>query len=206
MLWNKRVVAAAAAVPLAVVIAACGSDEPQQQAGTSAPGTSQTSAPAAQAQFADADVEFLQEMYPHHAQAVQMAQAVPERSEDPQLIDLAARIEAAQEPEMEQMESLLAEWGQEAPDEDGMGHGGMGMPGGMPGMMSDDEWDSMMGARGMDFDRMWLTMMIAHHEGAIEMSQTELAEGVNPEARQLAESIIATQQAEIDEMRAMLEQ
>jgi len=57
----------------------------------------------------------------------------------------------------------------------------------------------------MDFDRMWLTMMIVHHEGAIEMSQTELAEGVNPEARQLAESIIATQQAEIDEMRAMLE-
>ena len=74
------------------------------------------------------------------------------------------------------------------------GRGGMGQ-GQMLGMMS-----------GIAFDRMFLQMMIVHHQGAIDMSQTELPQGSNPAARQLAQRIISTQHAEIHEMQTLLEQ
>ncbi|MEU2035379.1 DUF305 domain-containing protein [Nocardia amamiensis] len=162
------------------------------------PGTTQQT--PAQADYNDADVTFLQMMYPHHAQAVQMADMVPSRSQNQQLLDLAAGIKAAQQPEMTQISALLQQFGKPAPSEN---HGTMPD---MPGMMSPESMASLQSMSGSEFDRMWLSMMIEHHRGAIEMAQTELANGENPEARRLAEKVISTQQAEIDKMEGMLQQ
>ena len=74
----------------------------------------------------------------------------------------------------------------------------------MNGMLTVEQLDGLSSLQGADFDRAWLEAMIAHHEGAVEMAGTVLSDGANPEIRSLAERIIAGQQAEIDEMRALL--
>ncbi|MBC7300088.1 MAG: DUF305 domain-containing protein [Nocardia sp.] len=142
---------------------------------------------------------FLQMMYPHHEQAVQMAQLVPSRSQDQQVIDLAAGIEAAQQPEMTQIQSLLASFGKPDPASGAMNHD-------MPGMMSPEQMSSLEAMSGPEFDKMWLQMMIDHHRGAVEMSQTEISSGTNPQAKQLAETIVAAQQQEITQMETLLGQ
>ncbi|WP_327151369.1 DUF305 domain-containing protein [Nocardia sp. NBC_01329] len=148
-----------------------------------------------------ADIRFAEEMIPHHRQAVEMAALVPSRSSDPAVIDLAARIQQAQDPEIATMTGWLQSWG--VATTEGGGHSGMGH-GTMPGMMTDEQMGQLEAARGPDFDRMWLSMMIAHHEGAVRMAETELAEGIAPDARALAQQIIDSQQAEIQQMQAML--
>jgi len=88
-----------------------------------------------------------------------------------------------------------------------MGHGDDDDDNDMPGMMDADQMQqmsSMMGD-GLMFDRMWVLMMIEHHEGAIEMAQDEIADGKAPEATALAEDIVTAQKAEIDEMQQMLD-
>ncbi|MBB5912638.1 uncharacterized protein (DUF305 family) [Nocardia transvalensis] len=145
--------------------------------------------------FTDADVSFLEMMYPHHAQAVEMAKLVPGRSQNQQLIALAADVEKAQAPEMRQFTELLGSFGKPAPG--AMGHE-------MPGMMSHDQMSALENATGPEFDRMWMRMMIDHHQGAIDMANTELAQGVNPDAKALAQAIVTAQQAEIQQMRGML--
>ncbi|MFD3461646.1 DUF305 domain-containing protein [Nocardia fluminea] len=162
--------------------------------------TAATSATAS-TDFNAADVSFLQMMYPHHAQAVEMAKMVPSHTQNQQLIALAAQVEKAQAPEMQQITDLLAGFGEPAPSAT-EGHGGHDMP----GMMTDAQMSSLQAANGADFDRQWLEMMIAHHEGAVEMAQTELNAGMNPRARQLATKIVADQEAEITTMRGMLGQ
>ncbi|MEV0548413.1 DUF305 domain-containing protein [Nocardia salmonicida] len=189
-------VAAAAAVLLA---AGC-SDDSTATHPTEHSTTTTTSA-AASTDFDDADVSFLQMMYPHHAQAVEMAKMVPSRTQNQQLIALAAQVEKAQAPEMQQITDLLVGFGEPAPSAT-EGHGGHAMP----GMMTDAHMGSLQAANGADFDRQWLEMMIAHHEGAVGMAQTELNVGVNPPSRQLATKIIADQEAEIATMRGMLAQ
>jgi uncharacterized protein (DUF305 family) len=84
--------------------------------------------------------------------------------------------------------------------EHGMDHGDM------PGMMSDEDMTALEEASGAEFDRMWMKMMIEHHQGAIDMAQDQLDEGANAEAKTLAQEIIDTQEAEIATMREMLDQ
>ncbi|TQR82770.1 DUF305 domain-containing protein [Mycobacterium hodleri] len=170
-------------------------------------GGSSTSAPpsATRADFNDADVMFLQMMYPHHAQAVDMAKLVPSRSQNQQLITLAQNIEKAQGPEMTQMTGLLTSFGKPAPSAEMSGHDMPGT-GGMPGMMSAEQMNNLTGLSGKAFDQAWLQMMIDHHSGAIDMSNTELRDGTNADAKKLAQAIIANQQAEIAQMRGMLGQ
>ena len=74
----------------------------------------------------------------------------------------------------------------------------------MNGMMTEDQTKQLSAATGADLDRLYLELMIAHHEGAIEMAQTELKEGKNPAALKLAQGVIDTQQAEIEQMQALL--
>lgn len=74
----------------------------------------------------------------------------------------------------------------------------------MPGMMSEDDMTALEDATGVEFDQMFLTMMIEHHEGAIVMAKTEIDSGTNPDAIALAEQIEAAQTAEIAEMEALL--
>ncbi|GLZ56039.1 DUF305 domain-containing protein [Actinomycetospora sp. NBRC 106378] len=143
-----------------------------------------------------ADVAFAQGMIPHHQQAVAMSRLADTRAASPQVTALAARIEDEQGPEIEQMTAMLTAWGAPAGQP-------MGMTG-MPGMMGPQEMADLVAASGPAFDRAFLTMMIAHHAGAVEMAQTELAQGTNPQARTLARSIIVAQRAEIDEMQRLL--
>ena len=77
-----------------------------------------------------------------------------------------------------------------------------GMP--MPGMMGEAQMQQLAAQSGPAFDRMFLQMMVEHHNGAIQMAQTEQAQGLNPQAKQLAGAIVADQQQEISEMQALL--
>ncbi|WP_216916721.1 DUF305 domain-containing protein [Nocardia noduli] len=179
---------------------------------TAAASTAPTSGAAATAVRNDADVAFARQMIPHHEQAVAMAAMVPSRSTNPQVLDLAARIQAAQDPEIATMTAWLQAWGATTTPTTsagtGMDHGGTSMPmtpEAMPGMMSDEQMAQMQAATGAEFDRMWLTGMIAHHQGAIEMARTELAAGANPQAKALAQQIIDAQQSEITQMQGLLQ-
>ncbi|MFD4291982.1 DUF305 domain-containing protein [Rhodococcus sp. NPDC058505] len=149
-----------------------------------------------------ADVAWTQMMIPHHQQAVEMAALAEGRTENPQLLALAEQIEAAQDPEIKQMTGWLAAWG--APTMTGaeMDHSMHGDD--MGGMMSDEQMTQLENSTGAEFDRAWLEMMIAHHQGAVESSKQIEADGQNPEVRELAAAIIAGQQTEIDQMTAML--
>lgn len=146
-----------------------------------------------------ADIAFAQEMIPHHEQAIEMAQLAPSRAEKQEVRELAEQIEAAQDPEIKTMTGWLKEWDAES---SGMDHGDMG--GDMPGMMTDTDMAELEKAKGAAFDRMFLEMMIKHHEGAIEMSETELKDGKHAAAKALAQEIIDAQQAEIDTMNDLL--
>lgn len=159
-------------------------------------GSSAPSSSAVTAQFNDADVDFATMMYPHHAQAVEMAKLVEGKGARPEVVELAAEVQGAQQPEMDAFTRLLAQWGKPAPSAT-MEHA-------MDGMMTPAQMERLGTLRGAEFDREWLTMMIAHHKGAIAMADTELAKGVNPENRKLAEQIKSGQQAEIARMEKLL--
>ena len=150
--------------------------------------------------FNKADVTFAQSMIPHHEQAVQMAKQHASTSE---VKNLADKIESAQGPEIKTMKGWLKDW---AKSESGGSMGGMdhGSGTGMPGMMSDGDMSALGQSTGATFDKMFLTMMIAHHTGAIEMAKTEQAKGKNADAKALAKKIEAAQTTEIAEMKKML--
>jgi uncharacterized protein (DUF305 family) len=173
---------------LALTMSACADDEPDT---------------AADADFNQADVTFAQEMIPHHQQAIEMAQLAQDRAEDPEVKDLAAQIEDAQDPEIQTMTGWLESWGEGVPSDD-MDHGDMSGDD-MPGMMTDEEMAGLQAAGGAEFDQMFLTMMIEHHEGAIEMARTEQADGQNADAVALAEKIEADQTAEIATIEDLLQ-
>jgi uncharacterized protein (DUF305 family) len=190
---------------------------------TSSPASISASASAtatATATFNDADVAFAQMMIVHHQGAIQMADLAPSRAQNQDVLALAARIKAAQAPEIDQMTSWLTAWGA-APSmmsgsttsgTGGMDHGGMGgatsaagSSMSMPGMMSGDQMQQLESASGAAFDKMFLELMIVHHQGAIEMAETEIADGSNPEAVALAQKIKSDQTAEIAEIQALLQ-
>lgn len=248
-----RTGAAALAAALTLTLAACGgtttgaaTSTTTTAATTSAGGGSATGTPsammtspmmsgsastmmssaAASADHNAADISFAQQMIVHHQGAIQMADLAPDRATNQQVKELAARIKAAQAPEIEQMTAWLALWGAStsasagaSTTDDGMGgmdHGDMGGMGGpsdtsasagmsMPGMMTDAQMQQLTGAAGVDFDRMFLQMMIMHHQGAIEMAETEILQGSNPAALALAASIKTSQTAEITQMQQLLQ-
>lgn len=150
------------------------------------------------AEHNEADVAFAQGMIPHHRQAIEMSDMALGQAGSAEVKDLANRIRAAQEPEITKMTSWLEGWGQPVQPE----HGGHMES----GMLSEAEMAQLRQASGPEFDRLFLEGMVRHHEGAVSMSQEELNKGQFPEAKELARQIIAAQQAEIDEMRRLLQQ
>lgn len=152
----------------------------------------------------DADVAFAQDMIPHHAQAVVMAEMARRRASDPKVIALAADIEAAQGPEIEQMSGWLRSWGERVPPTGGMGGLGGMDPEDAPGMMSAGRMTRLGRMSGATFDRMWLQMMVQHHKGAIAMAKAEQSDGQSPDALALAKKIEGVQTAEISRMQEML--
>lgn len=143
----------------------------------------------------DGDIAFAQMMIPHHEQAVEMADLALERQTSPEVQELAQQIKDAQDPEIEQMTGWLAQWGATTSDED---HSGMA------GMVSDSDLAALADAQGAAFDEKWITLMIAHHEGALTMAQQVIGTTDEASVRTLAEAIVAGQTAEIAEMKALL--
>lgn len=212
------------AAATALALAACGGSTSSPSGHEGMPGmTSTTSAstpstpsrPTAAGPHNQADVAFATGMIPHHGQAITMAQMALSTSTNPKVKDLATAIKAAQDPEIQTMSGWLTGWAQPVPAATG-GHdmsqmgsttsstSGSSTMGGMGGMMTDQEMEQLSKATGAAFDRMWLQMMVKHHQGAVAMSQTELATGTNPDAKQLAQAIIDSQTKEITTMTAAL--
>ncbi|MCW2829578.1 MAG: hypothetical protein JWP31_270 [Aeromicrobium sp.] len=148
-----------------------------------------------------ADVAFTRGMIPHHEQAVEMARLVDGAGASSDVTRLAAQIEAAQAPEIAQMRGWLDDWDEPATGGHDMGSHDMNMG---DGMLTGADMRELGRARGAEFDRLWLTGMIGHHEGAVEMAETVLDEGKDPATRKLARAIIAAQQDEITEMKGLL--
>lgn len=149
-----------------------------------------------------ADVAFLQGMIPHHQQAIEMSQMASSQASSPEVQDLAARIEQAQDPEIETMSTLLEGWDEEVPSGSGMD---MDM-GSMDGMMTEAQMGELMGASGPEFDELFLTFMIEHHTGAIQAAQAQQEDGESSDAIELAETIEQSQTEEVEEMEALLDQ
>jgi uncharacterized protein (DUF305 family) len=191
-----------------LLLASC-ADDPSDAAGhgsmMSNGSSSASSSSSADSDHNDADVAFASGMIPHHESAITMAQMAQIQAADQRVKDLAARIKAAQGPEIETMSGWLAAWGaapSSSATDDGMGgmdHGGMD-DGDMGGM----DTGALAGMSGTEFDRMFLTMMIEHHRSAVQMAETEAADGQNIDAIALAESIRDSQTAEIAEMQQLL--
>ncbi|MBJ7324265.1 MULTISPECIES: DUF305 domain-containing protein [Nocardiaceae] len=207
---TKMIAAFAAAAASALIVVGCSdnSTESSMDGHSMNSSSASSSAPAspqadASARFNDADVMFAQMMYPHHAQAVEIAAMAQGRTDNPDVVALAAAIAGAQQPEMDQMTTWLAEWGQPAPTAD-MGQMSSINHSSGSGMMTPQDMDALTAASGPEFDRQWLTMMIAHHTGAIEMANTEISDGSNPDAQEMARTIVATQQQEIATMQRLL--
>ncbi len=188
-------------------LAACSSHSDEAASGGGATATA--------AGFAT-DVAFAQSMIPHHQQAVEMADLAldPKSDASPQVKALAKQIKAAQDPEIQQMSSWLAQWGAstampsasgDAGDMAGMDHSGHDMGGiTMSGMMTAEDMAKLSSASGKTFDTLWLQMMIAHHEGAVQMAEQVKADSGNPQVTALADSVIAGQTQEIETMQALL--
>lgn len=186
-----RVLAVLLTIP-AMLLSGCGSEEDSNAADTP--------------QFNQADVTFVRGMIPHHRQAIQMARLAQGPAADPNVKQLAQQIEAAQGPEIQTMQDWLRGWNKPLKPHMGgsMDHGGGSMKG-MSGMMGSGDMQQLRKAQGPAFDETFLSMMIEHHKGAIDMAGVEIAEGANPEAVVLAKKIQRDQAAEIEKMIRMLD-
>lgn len=147
------------------------------------------------------DQQFLDQMIMHHQNAIMMAQHMIADSKRPELRDLAQRITTAQQREIDQMRQWRQSWYDAPSVSDTQARMMDQMMGG--GMMSQEQMRQMMGADA-DFDRMFLQMMIPHHEAAVAMAEQALVQAEHPELKILAQTIITTQRAEITEMRGYL--
>ncbi|MFF5932456.1 DUF305 domain-containing protein [Streptomyces sp. NPDC012508] len=204
----RKIALTGAAAVASLLLSACGSaiDSAGDAASGTKPGSrpSVSDSPAAGA-FNDADVAFAQAMIPHHQQALEMAKLADGRAEDTGVKKIVADVEKAQDPEIQKMRSWLKAWGK--PESAGRsGHGG-GHGGGhaMAGMMSERDMKDLESLRGRAFDRKFAELMIAHHEGAVEMAKTEQKDGRDATAKKLADDVVRTQSAEIAELRKILD-
>ena len=189
---STRIVGSIAALAAVAAVSACTKTEDHGQHAAS----STTAAAPPVASHNAQDVMFAQMMIPHHQQALELAALVPGRTTDPAVTKLADAIAAQQLPEIGAMKALLAQWEAEPQ------HADHGMP--MTGMVDDATMTKLKLLCGADFDKLWLQSMIGHHQGAIEMANTEVAAGQSPDMIVLAKNIITAQQAEIDQMNQML--
>ena len=164
--------------------------------------------------FSQQDLMFARMMIPHHEQALEMSVLALAISTDSDVRDLAQRIYDGQGPEIKLMRSWLggtagAEgMGHEMPDgtmmdNDTMGENMMDSDE-MAGMASEENLAELASLTSPEFDALFLQLMIAHHEGALEMVEM-IEDSANAEALALAEEISIAQRAEIQEMTALLE-
>ncbi|MDT5055346.1 MAG: hypothetical protein QOF66_3712 [Mycobacterium sp.] len=199
MAFLSRVVTAMVALAAALLLSSC-TDNGASDGHTGHGHSDQPVITGQPAGYNADDVAFATNMIPHHQQAVELSAMVPDRSTSADLIALAKQISAAQQPEIEIMKVFLVQWN-ENPDTNS-GHAGHDST--MQGMVDGPTMTKLGSLNGAEFDKLWLASMISHHEGAIEMAKAEIANGDNVDAKTLAKNIVATQGAEIGQMKQML--
>jgi uncharacterized protein (DUF305 family) len=153
--------------------------------------------------YTKADVEFMQMMIAHHAQAIVMSRFAEKNGANPQVLKLSRKIDQSQMPEIEIMQGWLKRYNQVAPDTASW-HTVR-----MEGMLSDDEIKALDGAKGVEFDRLYLVGMIKHHAGAIKMVDDLFKSpgaGQEVDANVFANDVVTAQTAEIGIMRRLLSQ
>ncbi|SEG59999.1 Uncharacterized conserved protein, DUF305 family [Thermomonospora echinospora] len=191
-----------AAAPKATVIAPGRPGEPNK---TITAGPTSAKPPTA------AEITFVQMMIPHHQQALEMSVLAPKQASDAKVKSLAERIDVSQGAEISVMQSWLRRQPGGRPGGGHGGHGGHGAPSaaashaGMPGMATPEEMARLQAAQGEEFDRLYLTLMIKHHEGALTMANDVLSkDGTDVTVQELAKDVLTTQRAEIVRMRDLL--
>jgi len=225
---SRPLAAAATGLAIALSLSACTSDEPDAAPASSrsddeSPGVLQPGGPgegnetispedaekAVEPEFNEADVAFMQMMVPHHAQAIVMAELAEKHARSDRVRELAARIRAAQGPEILMMAAWLEERDMDVPtaaedpsewDHSEHGHNGM------MGMLTEAQMDELERARGAAFDRLFLRAMVQHHEGAIDMADDVAVDGIDIMVSEVAADVALTQTAEIGRMKEMLDQ
>ena len=146
-----------------------------------------------------ADIMFLQMMIPHHEQAIEMSKLAVTNTKNPDVLDLAAQIEAAQQPEIDLMKKLLSDAGQSDMPGHSMGHGTSD-----DGMLNESDMALLATAKDSGFDRLYLIGLIAHHDGAIAMA-SEVSNSSNSDVKTLVTNIISSQTTEIAEMNKIVD-
>jgi uncharacterized protein (DUF305 family) len=161
--------------------------------------------------YTRADVAFMQGMIGHHAQAIVMAGWAPTHGARADIRVLAERIKVAQTDEIAMMQRWLRDRHEKVPDADAHHeHAGMDMPGMppmMPGMLTAEQFAQLDAAHGAEFDRLFLTFMIGHHQGAVTMVKQLLAvpaAGQDDDVFRFVADVNVDQTTEIDRMRGML--
>ena len=142
-------------------------------------------------QFSEADLMYAQMMIPHHEQAVSMAELAPTRTSNVEVLAIAKKIKGAQAPEIAVMAAWLGGKASEL-------HSGHSME--MNGMLTGAQFDELKGAVDAKFDSLFIKYMIAHHEGAIEMTQ-DILKSETVIVRKFAEKVVKDQTREIAELK-----
>ncbi|MCH9729195.1 MAG: DUF305 domain-containing protein [Actinomycetia bacterium] len=209
-----RMTAALVAVTTAVTLTACTSPADSTQSGQTGSGNSGAPLLAEEpaitgepAGYNADDVLFVTNMISDHQQAIELSRLVADRTANPELVELADRMAAAQQPEINIMNVFLVQWN-ENPEartgpsarEDPANQGPD-----VPGMVDDATVEKLKSLHGTEFDTLWLTSMISHQQEAAEMADAEIANGVNVDAVAMARTMAARQEAEIEQMRQILE-
>ena len=206
---TQAVLAVAVVVGATVGLAACGSTSGSasiQQSVRTSVSDGPVPTPSNTAAHNATDTQFTQMMFVHHQGAVQMAQLAADRAVTYEVRAFGKRIVAAQGREIERMSGWLTPWGEAAPlGLDGARDPGMAQSSmQVDGMDQSDATGDLTGRTGKDFDRQFLTLMIADHRSAVDMAEVEQEQGLNEAAVELSGTIATSQTAEMDEMRAMI--
>jgi len=152
-----------------------------------------------------ADVLFMQDMIPHHHQAIEMAELVADRTNRPELVDLAGRIDGSQKDEIAFMQQWLGDRSERVPNP--TAHDEMHTDHKMAGMATPEQMTDLGKSESTDFDRLFLTLMITHHEGAVTMVEELLEQpgsAYDPALFEFATDVTNDQNAEIERMNALL--
>jgi uncharacterized protein (DUF305 family) len=153
-----------------------------------------------------ADIGFARDMITHHAQAVDMATMLRDRTDDPEIRQLALDIMLTQQAQIGQMQGWLAAWNHPAASTDpAMAWMDMPVVGPMPGMAVPEELNRLRSMEGLDAEALFLQLMIPHHLGGVMMAEAALDRAEQPIVQALAQSIVDAQTSEIALMQAMLE-
>jgi uncharacterized protein (DUF305 family) len=164
-------------------------------------------APVEVPEHSPTDTAFMQDMVVHHRQAMAMTALVADRTERDDLPVLAERITETQETEIDQVERWLTDRGEDVPDSDGDSDDDHAAHDRMPGMATADQLDRLEASSGPAFDRLFLDLMIAHHQGALTMVEQLYAAGggLEPAADRFARDVEADQDVEILRMQELLD-